>query len=62
MAARLIITCDAVHTERTPAECRAFLVTRSAHVVPAYGEAERAGWTNDYGDVDYCPSCSREAV
>lgn len=58
MTARVLIHCDAVHPERTPRACRAFLVTRAATVPVAYEQAEAAGWTQDVGDIDYCPSCS----
>jgi hypothetical protein len=61
VTAHLLISCDAVHPERTPPKCRAFLVTHTVHIGPAYELAEAAGWTQDVGDVDYCPSCSRGA-
>ena len=58
MTARVLISCDAVHSDRTPPECRGFLATRTSVVVLAYEEAEAAGWMQDVGNVDYCPSCS----
>jgi hypothetical protein len=61
VTARVIVQCDAVHPERTPPECRAFLVTRTAIVVLAYGEAQAAGWT-ETDDGELCPSCSRAAT
>ena len=59
MSARIQISCDAVHPERTPPLCRAFLVTHSVHVDPAYEHAEAAGWTQTDDGEDRCPSCSR---
>ncbi len=59
MSAAVIIRCDVVHPDRTPTRCRAFYVAGSAYVDPAYEEAEAAGWTQDVGNVDHCPSCSR---
>lgn len=61
MTARILISCQAVHPDRTPPECRAFLATGSAYVDPAYEEAEAAGWTQDVGNIDHCPSCTRTA-
>jgi hypothetical protein len=59
VTARVIVSCDAVHADRVPPRCRAFLVTRTVHLAPAYDEAFADGWTQDVGDVDRCPSCSR---
>lgn len=61
MTARVLISCDAVHPERTPPVCRAFLATTTSIADLAYEEAEEAGWTQDVGNVDRCPSCSRAA-
>ena len=59
MSARILISCDAVHPERTPPTCRAFLATDTVYVDLAYEQAEAAGWTQDVGNIDHCPSCSR---
>lgn len=59
MSARTMITCDTIHAERTPPKCRAFLVVDTASHAVAYERAAAAGWTQDVGDVDACPSCSR---
>lgn len=59
MSARILISCDAVHPERTPPQCRAFLPTGVTNPMAASDIAHRAGWTatEDYDDL--CPSCSR---
>lgn len=62
MTARIVVHCDQVHAERTPPECRAFYATSTPYVDPAYEEAEAAGWTQDVGNIDSCPSCSRAAT
>lgn len=61
MTARVLLHCDAVHPERTPPECRAFLATDSRIVDLAYDHAEAAGWTQTDDGGDRCPSCSRSA-
>lgn len=59
MTARVLIACDAVHPDRTPPECRAFLATDTVHEAVAYEDAERAGWIQTDDGDDHCPSCSR---
>jgi hypothetical protein len=59
VTARVIVTCDAVHPLRVPPKCRGFLVVDTRDVAVAYEWAAVAGWTQDVGDVDSCPSCSR---
>lgn len=62
MTALMIVHCDAVHPDRTPQTCRAFLPTRATTRIDAFREAAAAGWGADpdyYGDL--CPSCSRDA-
>lgn len=61
MTATIVVHCDAVHPDRTPPGCRAFLVTDTPVADVAYEDAERAGWTQTVGNVDICPSCSRAA-
>lgn len=61
MSAHVIIRCDSRDPDRTPNRCRAYLITDSAYVDPAYEQAEAAGWTQHDGLVDHCPSCSRGA-
>lgn len=60
MTATILVHCDAAHPDRTPPACRAFLVTRATAPVVAYEQAWAAGWTQDVGDIDHCPSCSKE--
>lgn len=62
MTVRVVVSCDAVHPCRTPPACRAFLATSTPIADLAYEEAEEAGWTQDVGNVDRCPSCSRSAA
>lgn len=62
MTTSSIVHCDRVHPERTPPGCRAFYVTRATAVPVAYEEAHSAGWSQDVGDVDSCPSCTRGAA
>ncbi len=59
MSAAVIIRCDVVHPFRTPTGCRAFYVATTTDVSDAYDEAEAAGWNQDVGGLDMCPSCSR---
>lgn len=59
MTARILISCDAVHPQRIPNTCRAYLPTTAQHLDPAYDEAEAAGWTQTDDGDDRCPSCSR---
>lgn len=61
MTARVLIACDAVHPDRTPPGCRAFLSTDTVHESVAFEDAERAGWTQTNDGDDRCPSCSRAA-
>lgn len=61
MTARVLIACDAVHPERTPPVCRAYLATGTVYETAAYEEAEQAGWTQTDDGDDRCPSCSRAA-
>jgi hypothetical protein len=61
MTARILVSCDAVHPDRTPPVCRAYLATTEQFVDPAYEEAEAAGWTQTPDGDDHCPSCSRSA-
>jgi hypothetical protein len=61
VTARVLISCDAVHPERTPPECRAFLPTGTVYETLAYEEAEQSGWTQTDDGDDRCPSCSRKA-
>jgi hypothetical protein len=61
VTARLLVSCDAVHPERTPPVCRAFLATDSSIVDLAYDDAAAAGWTQTVDGDDRCPSCSRRA-
>lgn len=61
MTAIILLRCDAVHPERTPPECRAYLATYSPYLEPGYEHAEAAGWTQTDDGDDRCPSCSRAA-
>lgn len=61
MSARIVISCDqAWDGGRMP--CRAQLPTDTVHADLAYEDAEKAGWTQDVGNVDACPSHSRIAA
>lgn len=61
MTARVLIACDAVHPDRTPPDCRAFLATDTVYETVAFEDAEQAGWTQEIDGTDRCPSCSRTA-
>jgi rubredoxin len=53
---RTIVTCDAVHPERTPPECRAFMTIPRGW--PYWFYTANHDWMQ-VGDRWLCPSCAR---
>lgn len=59
-----LVHCDALHDERTPPECRAFIAVPAT---PRYWDMNNAaeyvagkGWTFHYPGRARCPSCSHK--
>jgi hypothetical protein len=55
-----IVHCDAVHPERTPPECRAYLPVPPSETPPAY--AKEHGWVAASKGRWLCPSCAGAAA
>lgn len=62
MTVRWTLTCDAIHPERVPPECRAFVtfdMPSNSTVNAAINRIPSTGWSYDGQMRTICPSCAR---